>query len=353
MISIKDVCKSFGKKTVLRDISLDVEEGQFVCILGPSGTGKSTFLKIIAGLLRQTKGTVHVNSNNLSEVSPHKRNFGYVFQDPDSLFPYLSVKGNVGFPIKVGDRKAINIDHDLAVREVIERVGIGHLTTRPIHTLSGGEKQRVALARSLVFESDALLLDEPLSALDNITKNDIRNQIKNLAKEYLKPILYVTHDEREAQLLSDKIAIISDGDLLQFDKTKTVFSKPNSHMVSKIIGGWASFNLNICELNKYLHIPGNKTLTLKKIGWSNKSNIENRIIAFQEEVYNIQKKAFKAFSLKGKIIDKKPWYSRYRLTIELFDNQKIDVIIQSTNLRINTQVFIELDPNTTISWELQ
>ena len=207
-LSIRNIEKSYGPVVAVRDVSLDIAEGEFVTFLGPSGSGKSTTLYAIAGFLQPTRGDVLLGGKSLLSVPSNKRNIGMVFQRY-TLFPHLSVADNVAFPLRVRRRPKAEIDAKVAAMLKLARLET--MANRMPAQMSGGQQQRVALARALAYDPPILLMDEPLSALDKKLREEIQVEIKRIHNETGVTILYVTHDQEEALRLSDRIALSSAG----------------------------------------------------------------------------------------------------------------------------------------------
>lgn len=241
LIGISKVFKgalSNSKSTALFDINLEVKEGEIICLLGPSGSGKTTLLRIIAGIESETSGTIELNGIPINNVNARERQIGFVFQNTDAVYPHLTVFENVAFPLKLKLRKEKSVSVINSVKEILQKVDLSFHSQNYPHELSGGEKQRIALARALVYKPKVLLLDEPLSSLDNILKKEILDLIKNLHEQFNTTILYVTHDEREAIEIADRIVILSEGKILQHGTVQNILENPESSKVAKIIGGW-------------------------------------------------------------------------------------------------------------------
>ncbi len=211
MISLKNISHSYGKKVVLENLCLDIEANKLVCLLGGSGSGKTTILRIIAGLENPQKGEIIVHNqvltqNNSLLIPPNKRNMGFIFQDL-ALWPHLSVFNNIAFGLK--EHKVNNIEDK--VYEILDYFGIKDLAEKFPHQLSGGQKQLVAISRSLVLRPSILLMDEPLNNLDVKLKRRMLAYIKKLKHEFNLTIVYVTHDHKEAFSIADKIVILDNG----------------------------------------------------------------------------------------------------------------------------------------------
>ena len=230
MLELRGVTKKYDDKVIFEDISLKINKGEIVSILGPSGCGKTTLLHIILGLTDVNEGRLAYNGEDITRVPMKKRGFNIVFQDY-ALFPNLNVKKNIEY----GLRNNPNISTQKEVDELVDLLDIkAHLHKR-ISQLSGGQKQRVALARTLVMKPKILLLDEPLSALDGVLKETIKERIREIAVRYQLTTLIVTHDPEEAMTLSDRILLLSDGKVAQFAKPTEIIRNPANDFVKKFI----------------------------------------------------------------------------------------------------------------------
>ena len=238
MLELKNVKKSYDGTVVLKNISLDIGEGEIVSILGPSGCGKTTLLNLILGIVDADGGRIIFNGEDLTDVPMEKRGFNIVFQDY-ALFPNLNVYQNITY----GLRNKPEISSKEEVEELIRLLGLEEHLTKRIGQLSGGQKQRVALARTMVMKPKILLLDEPLSALDGVIKESIKDRIRTIAKEYNLTTIIVTHDPEEALTLSDRVMIINDGEIAQFGRPEEIIERPENNFVKKFI-------LNQLEIKK-------------------------------------------------------------------------------------------------------
>ena len=230
MLELKNVKKSYDGTVVLKNISLDIGEGEIVSILGPSGCGKTTLLNLILGIVDADGGRIIFNGEDLTDVPMEKRGFNIVFQDY-ALFPNLNVYQNITY----GLRNRPDISSREEVEELIRLLGLEEHLTKRIGQLSGGQKQRVALARTMVMKPKILLLDEPLSALDGVIKESIKDRIRTIAKEYNLTTIIVTHDPEEALTLSDRVMIINDGEIAQFGRPEEIIERPENNFVKKFI----------------------------------------------------------------------------------------------------------------------
>jgi len=230
---VRGLSKHYGPVRAVDDVSFEVRRGAFLTLLGPSGSGKTTVLMAIAGFVDPTAGDILVDDRVITHLPPEKRNFGMVFQGY-ALFPHLTVADNVAFPLAV--RRIGRDDAGRRVREALDLVQLGHLGDRYPRQLSGGQQQRVALARALVFEPELLLLDEPLSALDKKLRADLQWELKSLHERVGMTFIYVTHDQEEALSMSDEVAILRDGRLVQSGAPGDLYDHPRTRFVADFLG---------------------------------------------------------------------------------------------------------------------
>ena len=230
MLELSHIQKSFDGVSVLKDISIQVEDGEIVSILGPSGCGKTTLLNIILGIVEADAGTIVYNGEDLTRTVMEKRGFNIVFQDY-ALFPNLNVYQNITYGLK--NKPGISSKEE--VEELIHLLGLEDHLNKRVDQLAGGQKQRVALARTMVMKPRILLLDEPLSALDGVIKESIKDRIKTIAREYHLTTIIVTHDPEEALTLSDRVLIIDQGTIAQYGRPAEIIQKPENDFVRKFI----------------------------------------------------------------------------------------------------------------------
>ncbi len=230
MLKLNNIKKEYDGVTILDDVNLDIEDGEIVSILGSSGSGKTTLLNIILGITKSNGGKIEFGGKDITNVNMEERGFNIVFQDY-ALFPNLNAYQNITY----GLRNKPNISTEKEVQDLIELLGLKEHLSKKIEQLSGGQKQRVALARTLVMKPKILLLDEPLSALDGVIKESIKNKIKEIAKEYKLTTIIVTHDPEEALSLSDKVMILNKGKIVQYDKPSAIISSPKDNFVKEFI----------------------------------------------------------------------------------------------------------------------
>ncbi|MCR5576954.1 MAG: ABC transporter ATP-binding protein [Oscillospiraceae bacterium] len=232
-VIIKDAVKKYSDFTALKGVSLDIKEGEFFTLLGPSGCGKTTLLRMIAGFNSIEGGEFYFGDRLINAVPAHKRDIGMVFQNY-AIFPHLTVEENVAYGLKA--RKVPRAEIEPRVKEALELVQIAHLAKRKPSELSGGQQQRVALARAFVIEPSVLLMDEPLSNLDAKLRVQMRTVIKKLQRKLGITTIYVTHDQEEALAISDRIAVMRDGYIMQIGTPTEIYAKPQNPFVAGFIG---------------------------------------------------------------------------------------------------------------------
>ena len=290
-LKIKNFKKYYKDKMIFEDVNFSVSKGEFLSLLGPSGCGKSTLLRCIAGLSDLNSGKIILDGKDISKLSPQKRNIAMVFQNY-ALFENLNVFENVAFGLKIQRESKKNIEKK--VRKMLALVELEDLAKSYPHKLSGGQMQRVALARSLVTKPKLLLLDEPLSALDAKIRKTLRQQIKKITKDLKLSTIFVTHDQEEALELSDKIILMNEGKIVQNSKANELYLLPKNHFVASFIG---SYNI----------------LSLKDLEKLNLKHSFTRDIAIRPETIEVQDGGIKAFikekSLLGNVI-------RYKLRVK-------------------------------------
>lgn len=232
-VSAQNVEMRFGDFRAVKDTSFELEHGKFLTILGPSGSGKTTLLRMIAGFLTPTSGEIFINGVGVSAVAPNKRSVGMVFQKL-ALFPHMTAAENVAFPLKMRRFDATGIAG--RVKDYLHLVKLRGLENRRINELSGGQQQRVAIARALVFEPDLLLLDEPLAALDRKLREEMQLEFRRIQKELGVTTINVTHDQREALVVSDQIIVMDQGEIQQDASPTMMYRTPGNPFVANFIG---------------------------------------------------------------------------------------------------------------------
>ena len=241
-LSLKDISYSYrgSNAPVVKNFSLDVTKGSFTTLLGPSGCGKTTLLRLISGFLEPSTGTIELNGTNQKGIEPDKRKIGMVFQDY-ALFPHMTVRQNILFGLKIkrdklSNKKLSKSRQEEKAAKIAENLDLQNLLDRFPNELSGGQQQRVALARSLVLDPEILLMDEPLSSLDTKLREKVREELKVIQQKLKITTVYVTHDQEEALSLSDKIAVINDGSLLQYGTPRELYFKPQDNFTADFVG---------------------------------------------------------------------------------------------------------------------
>lgn len=233
MLELRNVVKYYEGRPLLRDISFTVSQGETVCLLGASGSGKSTILRMIAGLDFPERGAILLNDLDLAQTPPHLRDFGLVFQDY-GLFPHLNVFDNIAFGLKMRNVSADEIKQ--RVPALLEQVNLSGFDSRKVTDLSGGEQQRVALARALAPSPRLLMFDEPLGALDRSLKEDLLNEIRGILHQTKIPAIYVTHDQEEAFTIADRILVLHEGTIIRDAAPHEIWREPKSAVVAKLLG---------------------------------------------------------------------------------------------------------------------
>ena len=258
-VSLRGVAKSFGQVAAVRDLSLHISDGEFVVLLGPTGAGKTTTLRLVAGLEKPDGGTIHIGGRDVTRVEPAARDVAFVFQQY-SLYPHLSVFENLAFPLRSPARKMPQEDIRRRVADVAKLVRIDHKLENRSTRLSGGEMQRVAIGRALVRKPSIFLMDEPLSSLDAKLRAELRLELKRIQTELGATVLYVTHDQIEAMTMADRIGILNEGALVQIGTPKTIYTEPaNLHVAARL--GQPAINLLPVGLLPDAVVPvGTKTI---------------------------------------------------------------------------------------------
>jgi putative spermidine/putrescine transport system ATP-binding protein/spermidine/putrescine transport system ATP-binding protein len=232
-VRLEDVTKDYGDVIAVDDISIDVHEGEFLTLLGPSGAGKTTLLHMIAGFVQPTRGDIYIDGDVITDKPPYERNIGMVFQSM-ALFPHMTVSENISFPLEMRRYEPTRIED--RVQEMLNLIGLPDIGDRDISALSGGQQQRVAVARGLAFEPSLLLLDEPLSSLDKKLREEMRQELLRIHREADVTTIHVTHNQEEALTMADRIAVINEGTVAQLSPNQELYARPNSAFVADFIG---------------------------------------------------------------------------------------------------------------------
>ena len=259
-IDISNLSKSYGLVKALDDVSLNISAGEFLTLLGPSGSGKTTLLMALAGFVRPNSGSIRFGGQEVIATPPHERGLGMVFQSY-ALFPFMTVAENVAYPLKV--RGVSKSDQKIRAERALETVQLGEYGDRRITQLSGGQQQRVALARAMVFEPQIILMDEPLSALDKKLREHMQIELKALHQKLDATVVYVTHDQREALTMSDRIAVVNHGRIEQIDTPEKLYRQPKSFFVADFIGESVSVPIDVD--NNSAKLNGRKIISNQSI----------------------------------------------------------------------------------------
>ena len=246
-IEVRNLVKTYGDVYALKNVDLDIADGEYFVLLGPSGGGKTTLLRSIGGFIRPDSGTVQIKGKNVDNLPPDKRPTSMVFQG-FALFPHMTVYDNIGYGLKLRSVEK-SIIHDRVIK-MMDLVGLSGLSDRKPHELSGGQQQRVQLARALILENDVLLLDEPLSALDAQLRKDMCIELKRLQKTVGISFVHVTHNQEEAMSVADRIAIIADGEMVEQGSPKEIYSNPKKKFTAEFIGEKNILNGVVVDFNK-------------------------------------------------------------------------------------------------------
>jgi osmoprotectant transport system ATP-binding protein len=265
LIEFKNIVKKYRTKTIINPFSLDIEAGQLVVFIGPSGCGKTTLLKMINKLIQPTSGKIYVNGTDISTMNPIelRRNIGYVIQNT-GLFPHMSIKENLELIPKLKGEDPVSIAKKTG--ELLELVGLDpkEFLHRFPKELSGGQQQRIGVARAFSTNSDIILMDEPFSALDPVTRSSLQDELFQMQKELNKTIIFVTHDMDEAIKIADKICILKDGDILQYDTPENILKNPANDFVEGFIGKRRVWNNPELLMAEDIMIPNPVKITSKR-----------------------------------------------------------------------------------------
>ena len=237
-IVFKNITKSYGEKNILKDFSLNIKKGEFLTIIGSSGCGKTTVLKMINGLIKPNKGNVFVDGKDISKINliQMRRKIGYVVQDV-GLFPHMKIKNNISYTLNL-EKKENKEEIFSKVKKLVKIVGLDEeIINRYPNELSGGQRQRVGIARALVGEPDIILMDEPFGAVDEITRKLLQDEIYKIYKEYNVTIVFITHDIREALKLGTRVIVMDNGEIVQSGTPKEIKENPKTEFVRNLIGG--------------------------------------------------------------------------------------------------------------------
>ena len=345
-VQVQGVSKKFEKSLALKNIDLTVNPGEFLTLLGPSGCGKTTLLRLIAGLEKPTTGEILINGLKVTEMPPEKRPSNIVFQRY-ALFPHLNVWENIEYGLT-----AKGLDKDLIkkkINDAFDLVDMHNFKNRKIDQLSGGESQRIALARSLVNEPDVLLLDEPLAALDLQLKKRMQVELRQIQKKLKTTFISVTHDQGEALAISDRVAVMNNGIIEQLETPNNIYNLPNNQFVASFVGEGSFLKCKIIEINK-------ENLKVKILNTNYSTNIINHLknklslnqeieILIRPELVEIDSQS----GFEGTIVHKIFTGPSMRLFVKTVLNQKIIIEIKQTSgYEIGEKINLNIPDNSAV-----
>tara|TARA_B100001123_G_scaffold438137_1_gene572297 strand:- start:109 stop:1197 length:1089 start_codon:yes stop_codon:yes gene_type:complete len=335
------VDKSYdGKVLVVKDLNLDIAEGEFITMLGPSGSGKTTCLMMLAGFETPTNGEIYLDSNPISNIPPHKRGIGMVFQNY-ALFPHMTVYENLAFPLKV--RKILKDEIDKKVDKALSMVALSGFENRMPGQLSGGQQQRVAVARALVFDPKVVLMDEPLGALDKNLRESMQYEIKHIHESIGVTVVYVTHDQGEALTMSNRIAVFNDGKVQQLSSPDELYEAPVNSFVAEFIGENNRFSGEVTEIsNEKCKVKLNSGLEITANPIRVKSKGEKTIVSLRPERAIINPKDEMDNKHKGKIEEVIYHGDHTRVRLDLLGSKEFILKVPNSSARMDIKVGNEL-----------
>jgi ABC-type Fe3+/spermidine/putrescine transport system ATPase subunit len=351
-VQVDGLIKKYNDVTALKNVNIDIQEGEFFALLGPSGCGKTTTMRCIAGFENPTSGNIYINNKVVNKLPANKRNCGMVFQSY-ALFPHYNVFENVAYGLTVRDfntgsfSKKINsfarlISKRLAkpskevekkVLEALDYVELGHLAERGVNELSGGQQQRVALARALVLEPSVLLMDEPLSNLDKKLRNTMRTTIRRIQQDVGITTIFVTHDQEEAMSMADRIAVMKDGEIIQVATPTELYSNPRSTFVADFVGSSNIFDGTIVGSDEKGTVVKIGDWTLHSSAQTTKKDVKVLIRPEGMKLHRISEDIMHGNVMEGKVL----------LHTYLGSNIRYDVKVGNAELAIE-HVYVPGDP---------
>ena len=344
-VRFENVDKSYdGKQLVVKGLNLDIEEGEFVTMLGPSGSGKTTCLMMLAGFETPTNGQIYLDNKVISDIPPHKRGIGMVFQNY-ALFPHMTVYENLAFPLRV--RKIPKDEADKKIDKALSMVSLKGFESRMPMQLSGGQQQRVAVARSLVFDPKLVLMDEPLGALDKNLRESMQYEIKHIHESIGVTVVYVTHDQSEALTMSNRIAVFNDGKVQQLSSPDKLYEEPVNSFVAEFIGENNTFSGTIMDVSgKTCKVKLNSGAEILANPISVKTKGEKTTVSLRPERALINPTSSMDNSHKGKIEEVIYHGDHTRLRINLLGNDQFILKIPNSSANLD----IKLGNNINVGW---
>ena len=345
-VKFAKVDKSYdGKVLVVKDLNLDIAEGEFITMLGPSGSGKTTCLMMLAGFETPTNGEIYLDGNPISNIPPHKRGIGMVFQNY-ALFPHMTVYENLAFPLRV--RKIQKDEIDKKVDKALSMVSLAGYESRMPGQLSGGQQQRVAVARALVFDPAVVLMDEPLGALDKNLRESMQYEIKHIHESIGVTVVYVTHDQGEALTMSNRIAVFNDGKVQQLSSPDQLYESPVNSFVAKFIGENNTFAGEVVDVSKdkcKVKLSGGGEIFANPI--SVKSKGEKTTVSLRPERALINPDGKMDNSHKGKIEEVIYHGDHTRVRLNLLGNNEFILKVPNSSANLD----IKLGNEISIGWD--
>jgi len=342
------VDKSYdGKILVVKDLNLDIAEGEFITMLGPSGSGKTTCLMMLAGFETPTNGEIYLDSNPISNIPPHKRGIGMVFQNY-ALFPHMTVFENLAFPLKV--RKIPKEEINKKIDKALSMVSLTGFEKRMPGQLSGGQQQRVAVARALVFDPQVVLMDEPLGALDKNLRESMQYEIKHIHESIGVTVVYVTHDQGEALTMSNRIAVFNDGKVQQLSSPDKLYEEPVNSFVAEFIGENNTFNGEVTDIsNGKCKVKLDSGTEILSNPIRVKSKGEKTIVSLRPERAIIDPENKMDNKHKGKIEEVIYHGDHTRVRLDLLGNKEFILKVPNSSARLD----IKLGNEINIGWNSQ
>ena len=347
-VKFAKVDKSYdGKVLVVKDLNLDIEEGEFVTMLGPSGSGKTTCLMMLAGFETPTNGEIYLDGNPISNIPPHKRGIGMVFQNY-ALFPHMTVYENLAFPLRV--RKIPKDEIDKKVDKALSMVSLAGYESRMPGQLSGGQQQRVAVARALVFDPSVVLMDEPLGALDKNLRESMQYEIKHIHESIGVTVVYVTHDQGEALTMSNRIAVFNDGKVQQLSSPDKLYEEPVNSFVAEFIGENNTFNGQVTDISNgkcKVKLDSGTEIISNPIRVNSKG--EKTIVSLRPERAIINPENKMENKHKGKIEEVIYHGDHTRVRLNLLGNKEFILKVPNSSARMDIKVGNEI----AVGWDSQ
>ena len=344
-VKFAKVDKSYdGKVLVVKDLNLDIEEGEFVTMLGPSGSGKTTCLMMLAGFETPTNGEIYLEGNPISNIPPHKRGIGMVFQNY-ALFPHMTVYENLAFPLRV--RKIPKDEIDKKVDKALSMVSLAGYESRMPGQLSGGQQQRFAVARALVFDPSVVLMDEPLGALDKNLRESMQYEIKHIHESIGVTVVYVTHDQSEALTMSNRIAVFNDGKVQQLSSPDKLYEEPVNSFVAEFIGENNTFQGEVEDISNdrcKIKLDSGGEILANPIRVKSKG--EKSIVSLRPERAIIDPEEKMDNKFKGKIEEVIYHGDHTRLRLDLLGNKEFILKVPNSSARMD----IKLGNEIKIGW---